>query len=623
MKKIVSVFLSLVIIISSLSTSFFAFASDDNTRDFQRFATASEGNNSTVQMSKLGTSVTTQSKSYTFDNTTYLTEGKKLYQQVRDKLVKHTDIISFKLCSTKKYTTKNIYDVIDNVFNGAVSDELSTSCVDGDYLLWQIDDYNRKIDGYFGEYKSGMYFYDLCIVPTYRTTTSQENEVDTVINSFIKSIDTSTMTDYDIVKSIHDFILSKTEYDYLAAKYINLNTHRYDYAFTAWGTLVKGKSVCQGYALAFYRIAKELGYNARFVYSNPSEGCHAWNIIELNNKYYYVDTTWDDDSKVPDKQRYLLVNYDTLRAFDGESGSNSKTHILYEKNNQATDYFISNYKSKIDTDNYDSLNETLLSNCIVNIDSNSYVFNSKEKRPKVTVKTKSGEIIDGYNYTVSYSSNVYAGQGLVSVDGEEDYNDSSSKRAFIIKPSKANTPKAKESSATSSSVTISYTMTGAKATGYTMYLYKDNAWKKVASSTSSSVKIKNLSPSKTYKIRVAEYKTIKGKNVYGSNSSTISTCTKPKATKISSITAVSKGFNVKWSKVTCSSYQVEYSVNSNMKSSKKVTVSNKSTSKKITGLKRNKKYYVRVRAVKTYTDSNGKKHNYYTSWSGKKMIKTK
>lgn len=621
MKKIVSIFLSIIIVVSSLSTSLVAFASDDNTRYFQRFATSLE-DSSSFNISKFSASVSNSSKAYTYKNNTYLTEGRELYQIVRDEIVNHNTEVSIKLCSPKKYTANSIFDVIDDVFFGAVSDEISQSSVDGDYALWQIDDYVRKSNGYFAEYKDGMYFYDLCIVPTYRTTTSQEQEVEAVINNFISSLDVSNMTDYDIIKAIHDFILSKTEYDYVAARNINSKYNFYDYAFTAWGALVKGKSVCQGYALAFYRIAKELGYNARFVYSDPKEGCHAWNIVELNNKYYYVDTTWDDDENNPDKQRFLLVNYANLRAFDGKSG-NSKTHILYDKDSQSTQYFVDNYKIKIDLNNYDSTNSNLLSNCIINLDNNYFVYNGFEQRPNVTVRTKYGQFVDGYNYTVSYSSNVYAGVGLVALNGVNNYYDSSSKRAFVINPAKANTPKAKESSATSSTVTLSYNMTGSNSTGYSVYLYKNNVWSKVCDSTSSSVKIKSLSPSKTYKFKVAEYKNIKGKMVYGDMGSTLSTCTKPKATKISSVSASSKAFNVKWSKVTCSSYQIEYSTSSNMKKSKKVTVSNKSTSKKITKLARNKKYYVRVRAVKTYTDSKGKKHNYYTSWSSKKTIKTK
>ena len=63
-----------------------------------------------------------------------------------------------------------------------------------------------------------------------------------------------------------------------------------------------------------------------------------------------------------------------------------------------------------------------------------------------------------------------------------------------------------------------------------------------------------------------------------------------------------------------------YSTSSNFKSgnkTKKIT-SNKTTSKKITGLKAKKKYYVKVRTYKTV---NGTK--YYSGWSKVKTVTTK
>lgn len=96
---------------------------------------------------------------------------------------------------------------------------------------------------------------------------------------------------------------------------------------------------------------------------------------------------------------------------------------------------------------------------------------------------------------------------------------------------------------------------------------------------------------------------------------------KPKATSISSVAAKSKGFTVKWKKLTTQTtgYQIQYSTSSKFSSAKTVTVSkNKTTSKTITKLKAKKKYYVRVRTYKTV---NGTK--YYSSWSKAKTVTTK
>lgn len=95
----------------------------------------------------------------------------------------------------------------------------------------------------------------------------------------------------------------------------------------------------------------------------------------------------------------------------------------------------------------------------------------------------------------------------------------------------------------------------------------------------------------------------------------------PKKVSIKSLTKGKKCFTVKWSKPTyASGYQVQYATNKKMTSGKKtLTISSTSTtSKKVTGLKAKKTYYVRVRS---YTVSNGKKS--YSGWSAVKSVKTK
>ena len=95
-------------------------------------------------------------------------------------------------------------------------------------------------------------------------------------------------------------------------------------------------------------------------------------------------------------------------------------------------------------------------------------------------------------------------------------------------------------------------------------------------------------------------------------------CASPQlpSTSISIIKAQDRAFNVKWKKKTnIAGYQIQYSTNSKFKKgNKSIKIkSAKTVSKKITKLKSNKKYYVRIRTYK------GKK---YSKWSKVKSIKT-
>ncbi|MGN0533939.1 MAG: fibronectin type III domain-containing protein, partial [Eubacterium sp.] len=100
---------------------------------------------------------------------------------------------------------------------------------------------------------------------------------------------------------------------------------------------------------------------------------------------------------------------------------------------------------------------------------------------------------------------------------------------------------------------------------------------------------------------------------------------KPKATSISSVSAGSKKFTVKWKKqaTQTTGYQIQYSTSSKFSKAKTVTVGkNSTTSKTISKLSGKKKYYVRVRTYKT-VKINGKATKIYSSWSKAKSVTTK
>lgn len=97
---------------------------------------------------------------------------------------------------------------------------------------------------------------------------------------------------------------------------------------------------------------------------------------------------------------------------------------------------------------------------------------------------------------------------------------------------------------------------------------------------------------------------------------------KPKGTKIVRISPERKGFTVKWNKQAdqTDGYQIVYSTSSDFKNVQKVTAANKNlVSRKITGLKSNKKYYVKIRTYKKVMYGN-KAVNIYSDWSSTKTV---
>ena len=150
-------------------------------------------------------------------------------------------------------------------------------------------------------------------------------------------------------------------------------------------------------------------------------------------------------------------------------------------------------------------------------------------------------------------------------------------------------------------------------------IVKDRTGKTLVKNTNYTV---SYAKGRKYVGKYAVKITFKGKY---SGTKTLYFTIKPKATSISSLTAGSKKFTVKWKKqaTQTTGYQVQYSASSKFSKAKTVTVGKNTTvSKKISKLSGKKKYYVRVRTYKT-VKINGKSIRIYSGWSKAKTVTTK
>ncbi|MCI7323100.1 MAG: fibronectin type III domain-containing protein [Lachnospiraceae bacterium] len=97
-----------------------------------------------------------------------------------------------------------------------------------------------------------------------------------------------------------------------------------------------------------------------------------------------------------------------------------------------------------------------------------------------------------------------------------------------------------------------------------------------------------------------------------------STVTVPKVGKVSGLKAAaqSKALKLTWKKnSSISGYEVQYSTSKSFASAKTVKVSKSKTGYTIKKLKGSKKYYIRIRAYKNYTDELGQKVTAEGKWS--------
>ena len=102
-------------------------------------------------------------------------------------------------------------------------------------------------------------------------------------------------------------LCERAEYDFAAAR---SDSDHYPNSYHAYGALMEGKSVCQGYAYAFKLLCDKAQIPCWIVTGTYGDEPHAWNYVWVNNNYYLVDVTWDDANNRPADSAFFLAGRD-------------------------------------------------------------------------------------------------------------------------------------------------------------------------------------------------------------------------------------------------------------------------------------------------------------------------
>lgn len=132
-----------------------------------------------------------------------------------------------------------------------------------------------------------------------KTTDRQEKELAAKASEILASLNIDGASDYDKVRAIYSYICQNVKYDY-----DRLDDDTYRLKFTAYDAAVNNSAVCAGIADFFYYLANSVGLDARIVTNSN----HAWNIVKVEDKYYYIDATWDL-GKSEEEYEYFLKGW--------------------------------------------------------------------------------------------------------------------------------------------------------------------------------------------------------------------------------------------------------------------------------------------------------------------------
>ena len=146
----------------------------------------------------------------------------------------------------------------------------------------------------------------------------------------------------DVLKAllIHDRLAVHNEYDY-------------DFesgCYNMYASLVKRRSVCDGYTAAYLYLLRQVGIECVSCLSDKLN--HSWVLVKLDGEYYHVDVTWDDPTWNVGERGVLgyAAHNNFLRSNTG----------IYQTNHNENDYYAPATSTKYDAYFWQSTNASFV-----------------------------------------------------------------------------------------------------------------------------------------------------------------------------------------------------------------------------------------------------------------------
>lgn len=136
------------------------------------------------------------------------------------------------------------------------------------------------------------------------------------------------LTELQKALHLHDWLIQNCMYDlqYPASAH-----------YTAYGAMVYGRAVCDGYTRAYIDLLNEVGIKSyRKTGISPSGDPHGWNVVTIYGKNYYVDVTADDTT-------FDIIGSGSYGNFLVDAASFLKWNYQFEDNDNCTDTTYNQY----------------------------------------------------------------------------------------------------------------------------------------------------------------------------------------------------------------------------------------------------------------------------------------
>lgn len=223
---------------------------------------------------------------------------------------------------------KKIYDqMLDAVMNQEEEVTLSTSdgshledifnCIKADYggLFW-VESFR------YTQYQRNGQTEVMSFAPNYIMTANErkavQKKIDRQVKHYLKGL--ADASDYEKVRTIYRRLIQKADYNLKSENNQNIIS-----------VFLGKETVCQGYASAMQYLMDQLDIPCVIVTGTAKGGPHAWNLVQLDGAWYYVDVTWGNSKYHDDEQNDVkYVEYDYLNITTEEMMQDHSPKVSFE-----------------------------------------------------------------------------------------------------------------------------------------------------------------------------------------------------------------------------------------------------------------------------------------------------
>lgn len=129
----------------------------------------------------------------------------------------------------------------------------------------------------------------------------------------IPQVPVDTSNRYNFIKSVHDYLANTVYYPDLSSSDYVKSAH------DAYGALIEGRAVCQGYSDAIKLLCDYYKIPCVCIAGETDTGGgHMWNAVQMDDgKWYFIDCTWDDQKTRTYYDFFLVGTQSTNTYFGG------------------------------------------------------------------------------------------------------------------------------------------------------------------------------------------------------------------------------------------------------------------------------------------------------------------